>query len=88
MNAKAEELMNEGRRWVYDVDELDYVEDEGYAVRCVFENEPGYFLMDWRWGSGRAITLARAVAIKKNATRGISETEAMKIVGSSMFAKK
>jgi len=84
----AAELMEEGRRWVYDVDELDYLEGEGYAVRLVFENEPGFFRMDWRWGGpDRNLQLAKDAAIYKNGQRGIDEKEALKIVLSSMFYK-
>ena len=81
-----DELMAEGRRYALYVDELDYINGEGYAVRLVFEKKAGYFPMDYRWGSGRDLKAARKIAEKKNALRGIDNREADKIVASSMFA--
>jgi hypothetical protein len=52
----------------------------------VVEDQPGYYMTDWDYGSDFAE--AAATVIATNAARGISQVGASEIVGSSMRASR
>lgn len=70
------------QRTVFFIPASMYDAELGYQVGIVKENEAGYYLTDWFWG--KSFKDAEAIAHARNARAGISEIEAMEIIGSSM----
>lgn len=70
------------QRMVYFIQPTLVTEDGQYIPCIAKENESGYYKTDWAWGSN--LEEAEKLAAQKNASLGISEKEAMKIVLSSM----
>jgi len=90
-----EQLLQSGKKYCYTILATSYVKGKGYIPSIVFENESGHFplagnpaKMQEAWYWGEDLETAKKIAAEKNAELGISEEEAFRIVGSSMFAKK
>lgn len=67
--------------------QLTVKNEKGEYSPCIaIENEPGYNLTDWTWGSN--LDKAEAIADEKNEALGITKDEAMKIVLSTMRPRK
>lgn len=83
-------------KWCYWVSETQNPElYGGYVPSLVRENEPGHSPMvgnperiqaPWVWG--KTLEEAQQVCDKMNAKMGIDKREALRIVGSSMFAHR
>jgi hypothetical protein len=58
--------------------------EDGEFIPCIaVEGEPGFFKTNWTWG--KDLTQAKKFAAQKNASLGLLEEDAVKIVESTMF---
>jgi len=75
----------DGRRWCWYVEPCNVDTDGNYIPSIVVENESGHFpARDWKWG--KDFNIACQAAKQLNERRGVSESEALDIVGSSIRA--
>jgi hypothetical protein len=57
-------------------------DEQGYIPCIAVENEPGYYRTDWRWGHD--FEIAELIAQRRNERMGISEKDAIRIIGSTI----
>jgi len=70
------------KRTAYFILETQRTSDGRLIPLIAIEGERGYHLTDWSWTSDADV--ARGLAQEKNLMMGISDKEAMRIVGSTM----
>lgn len=71
-----------GNRRCYFILESQQNERGEFRALIAVENESGYYKTDWFWG--KILIDAEQIAREKNLSMGITEEEAVKIVGSTM----
>lgn len=71
-----------GNRRAYFILESQTNEKGEFRALIAVENESGYYKTDWFWG--KILTDAEAIVRDKNLSMGITEDEAVKIIGSTM----
>jgi hypothetical protein len=83
-----------GKHYAFTLVEEQRASDGGYIPCVAIENEYGYYPMTgdegeyaspWNWGTDREI--AQKLCDDKNKEMGLSQEDALKIIGSSMFPR-
>lgn len=71
-----------GNRRCYFILESQTNEKGEFRALIAVEDESGYYKTDWFWG--KILTDAEQIVRDKNLSMGITEEEAVKIIGSTM----